>query len=93
LNGCSALSSCVQINSVGLEDDNEFVFGVQPNPASDVLNITVSYPSSAVIAASNGTIVKMLALEGMNTIDVNLFAKGVYYIRTAEGHTAKFIKE
>jgi hypothetical protein len=93
LNGCSALSTCVQINSVGLEDDKEFVFGVQPNPASDILNITVSYPTSAVIAASNGTIVKTLALEGMNTIDINLFAKGVYYIRTAEGHTEKFIKE
>ena len=93
LNGCSVLSSCVQINSVGLEDDKAFVFGVQPNPTSDVLNITVSYPTSAVIAASNGAIVKTLALEGVKTIDVSSFAKGVYYIRTDEGQTVKFIKE
>lgn len=93
LNGCTVLSNCQVINSVGFEDDKVFVFGVQPNPTSDVLNITVSYPTSAEITASNGAILKTLALEGVKTIDVSTYAPGVYFIRTAEGQTVKFIKE
>jgi len=58
-----------------------------------VLNITVSYPTSAEITASNGAILKTLALEGVKTIDVSTYAPGVYFIRTAEGQTVKFIKE
>ncbi len=93
LNGCTVISSCVQISSVGLEEDKTLVLGVQPNPTFGVLNISVSYPTSAVITASNGTVVKTLALEGVKTIDVSSFATGVYYIRTSEGQTVKFIKE
>jgi uncharacterized membrane protein len=93
LNGCVAVSNCEVITSVGLEEDKTLVLGVQPNPTFGVLNISVSYPTSAVITASNGTVVKTLALEGVKTIDVSSFATGVYYIRTSEGQTVKFIKE
>jgi UDP-N-acetyl-D-mannosaminuronic acid transferase (WecB/TagA/CpsF family) len=93
LNGCTVTSVCETITSVGLEDDKVLVIGVQPNPTSGVLNISVSYPTSAVITTSNGTVVASLDLENVKTIDVSSFAMGVYYIRTAEGQTVKFIKE
>ena len=93
LNGCSAMSSCVQIGSVGLEEDKLDRLTIQPNPTSGILMITVSQPTNAVVSAANGTIVATLKLEGETVIDATKFATGVYYLRTTEGQTVKFIKQ
>jgi hypothetical protein len=93
LNGCSALSSCVQISSVGLEEDKVEMLNIQPNPTSGMLIITVSQPTDAVVTASNGTIITTLKLEGETVLDATKYATGVYYLRTSEGQTVKFIKE
>jgi len=93
LNGCSAMSSCVQIGSVGLEEDKLDRLTIQPNPTSGILMITVSEPTNAVVSAANGTIVATLKLEGETVIDATKFATGVYYLRTTEGQTVKFIKQ
>ena len=55
--------------------------------------ITVSQPTNAVVSAANGTIVATLKLEGETVIDATKFATGVYYLRTTEGQTVKFIKQ
>jgi hypothetical protein len=93
LNGCSTMSSCVQITSVGLEEDKVEMLNIQPNPTSGMLIITVSQPTDAVVTASNGTIITTLKLEGETVLDATKYATGVYYLRTSEGQTVKFIKE
>ena len=93
LNGCTTLSSCVQITSVGLDEDKLDLLTIQPNPASGMLMITVLQPTNAVVSAANGTVIATLKLEGKTVLDVTKYATGVYYLRTSEGQTVKFIKE
>jgi hypothetical protein len=93
LNGCSTISSCVQITTVGLEEDKVEMLNIQPNPTSGMLIITVSQPTDAVVTASNGTIITTLKLEGETVLDATKYATGVYYLRTSEGQTVKFIKQ
>jgi hypothetical protein len=93
LNGCSALSACVQIGSVGLEEDKLDWLTIQPNPTSGMLMIMVSQPTNAVVSAANGTVIATLKLDGETVLDATKFATGVYYLRTSEGQTVKFIKQ
>ncbi len=93
LNGCSAMSSCVQIGSVGLEEDKPDWLTIQPNPTSGMLMIKVSQPTNAVVSAANGTVIATLKLEGETVLDATKFATGVYYLRTTQGQTVKFIKQ
>ena len=93
LNGCTAISSCVQIGSVGLEEDKLDWLTIQPNPTSGMLIITVSKPTNTVVSAANGTVITTLKLEGETVLDATKFATGVYYLRTTEGQTVKFIKQ
>jgi surface protein len=64
-----------------------------PNPATNKLTVTKEGTTSAQITSSNGAILAELELNGETTIDVSSYAPGVYFIRTAEGQTVKFIKE
>jgi hypothetical protein len=64
-----------------------------PNPASNQLTIKTSLPNSGMITATSGAILTTLYLNGETTIDVSTYAPGVYFIRTTEGQTVKFIKE
>jgi hypothetical protein len=93
LNGCSVISTCVQISSVGLNEDKLDLLTIQPNPTSGLLMITVSLPTVAVVTAANGKVIAALKLEGETVLDATQFATGVYYIRTSEGQTVKFIKQ
>jgi hypothetical protein len=93
LNGCSAMSSCVQIGSVGLEEGKLDWLTIQPNPTRGMLMISVSQPTNAVVSAANGTVIATLKLEGETVLDATKFATGVYYLRTTEGQTVKFIKQ
>jgi len=69
------------------------MLNIQPNPTSGMLIITVSEPTNAVVTASNGAIITTLKLEGETVLDATKYATGVYYLRTSEGQTVKFIKE
>ena len=93
LNSCSAISSCVQISSVGLKEDKLDLLTIQPNPTSGLLMITVSQPTNAVVSAANGIVIATLKLEGETVLDATKFAAGVYYLRTQDGQTLKFIKQ
>lgn len=64
-----------------------------PNPVVDVLHIIAKTPAAAIITSSTGAIVRELEFNGETTLDVSTYALGVYFIRTAEGQTVKFVKE
>jgi len=73
--------------------DNVEQIHLQPNPTNGIMKVTVKEPTSAFITASNGAILSTLELKGETTIDISTFTPGVYFIRTAEGQTVKFVKE
>jgi hypothetical protein len=66
---------------------------VYPNPVSDIVTIKTSQPTTALFMGANGSILTNLELNGETAIDVSSYAPGVYFIRTAEGQTVKFIKQ
>jgi hypothetical protein len=76
-----------------LDEDKLDLLTIQPNPTSGMLMITVSQPTNAVVSAANGTVITTLKLEGETVLDATQFATGVYYLRTTEGQTVKFIKQ
>lgn len=93
LNSCSTISSCIQIVSLGLEEDTFDWLTIQPNPTSGMLMITVSQPTNAVVSSASGSVIATLKLESETVLDATKFATGVYYLRTTQGQTVKFIKQ
>lgn len=65
---------------------------IYPNPASSQINLKATQPTTAVITATNGTILENIDLNGKTTIDVSAYAPGVYFIRSSNGQTVKLIK-
>ena len=92
LNGCSAISSCVQINSVGLDELKLNILTVKPNPTNGNLTVLVSKPTSAIIMSSNGLEISNVKLNGEIILDTSNYASGIYFIRTDDGQVTKFIK-
>lgn len=78
------------ISSVAL--NNLEKLEVFPNPATEVINLTISQPTSISITSATGQIIRELDLDGNATIDVSTFTNGIYFIKTSEGQTVKFIK-
>jgi len=79
--------------TAGLNDTAINQLSVFPNPASHLVNLIAAQPTTAVFMAANGSILSTLELNGETTVDVSTYAPGVYFIRTAEGQTVKFIKQ
>jgi hypothetical protein len=77
----------------GLNEEVTLNVVVSPNPAANLLKIKTATPTSAMITSANGTIMSNLELNGNAQVDVSTFAPGVYFIRTTEGQTVKFVKQ
>ncbi|MBL0912418.1 MAG: T9SS type A sorting domain-containing protein [Bacteroidia bacterium] len=79
------------------ESSNEVAFDVYPNPATDVLNISLNGISSVQIMDITGkTVVSVANVAGnVYSLNVNDLSKGAYVVRVSSNgsvHTAKFIK-
>jgi hypothetical protein len=104
-NGCSAISDTsyvsqlVTLNSIS---NNNFEFKVYPNPAKDILNISVSgsFPfgerwREATITIQNTlgeTVYSQSNNNALKIIDMSGFANGVYFVKIGE-KSFKFVKE
>jgi photosystem II stability/assembly factor-like uncharacterized protein len=77
----------------GVVENNLQQISVYPNPSSDVINLSISQPTTISITTSTGQIVRELELDVNSTIDVSTFTNGLYFIKTSEGQTVRFIKE
>jgi hypothetical protein len=75
------------------EVENMGTLTCYPNPAKEKISIISSELTTCTISTANGTVLSTVELNGETTVDVNTYAPGVYFIRTAEGQTVKFIKE
>lgn len=78
---------------LGFTDIANSIYNVFPNPTSNLITISSKKPSAAIITSGNGTILANLELGSETTVDVSTYSPGIYFIRTSEGQTLKFIKE
>jgi uncharacterized delta-60 repeat protein len=65
---------------------------VFPNPANDVVKIQSSQPTEITVTTIDGAQVGTYTVNGLTTVSVADYPSGIYFIRTAEGQTVKFIK-
>jgi hypothetical protein len=90
-NGCTDTSSCTLITTVSVQEMSQaLAISIFPNPANDVLNVTVESPSSGqslftiTNAAGQSVHSEFVKLAtGKNTLRCNVkeFARGVYFVK------------
>jgi hypothetical protein len=78
---------------LSINETNVNVLHAYPNPTKDQLTLSVTGNTAVQITDMSGTIVDRIDIIGQTNIDVSSYSQGVYFIRTAEGQTVKFIKE
>jgi hypothetical protein len=66
---------------------------IYPNPANNELTVSGSQNTAITVVSVTGSVMSTIELNGTAAIDVSTYAPGVYFVRTAEGQTKKFIKE
>jgi hypothetical protein len=93
LNETVAVTGNTTENTSNLNENTLTLLSIFPNPGSGMITLSVNQPTTAVFMSTNGAILANLELNGETSIDVSTYAPGVYFIRTAEGQTVKFIKE
>lgn len=79
--------------SAGLNNETISLIEVYPNPANDILNIELSQTSNISVLDINGVEILKRVVNNNYQLDVTTFASGIYFIRTSDGQTVKFIKE
>lgn len=84
------LSSVAPTQFVGINETEELIFGIFPNPANEVLNIQGDFSGDAevVIMDGAGRIINSSNVSN-NKVDVSNLMSGVYFVKvTAEGKTS-----
>lgn len=89
LDGTASYSSLVTLTNTA-QNNNLQIF---PNPASNgIVNIVSANAVKANIYNSGGVMVKTISLQkGRNTIDIRNLSAGVYFVKTNEGNTSRFV--
>ncbi len=83
-NGCTEMTNCVRLGSLGIDDDNSNTFSIYPNPSNGFFSIELAELSSATtvrITNAAGQLVYMSALNDTKT-DISLedIEAGVYFV-------------
>ncbi|MES2800328.1 MAG: ELWxxDGT repeat protein [Bacteroidota bacterium] len=71
-------------------ENNMIIF---PNPTKGKLQVKFEIAEEFKIIDLNGTVLTTSDFQQDHLIDVSTYAPGIYFIRTSEGQTVKFIKE
>ncbi|MES2800325.1 MAG: LamG-like jellyroll fold domain-containing protein [Bacteroidota bacterium] len=66
---------------------------VFPNPANDILNMQLPTDAEVTVLNISGAELMKTRVQQNHQVDISSLSKGVYFVRTAEGQTVKFIKE
>jgi hypothetical protein len=89
----------VEGSTLSLNQPQQSVFSLYPNPATDVLNIGLSHPENSITDAQIYDLAGRLVIsvKDAQQISVQDLSKGTYIIRITDNdgrnHTSKFIKE
>ena len=94
-NGCTQTSECLNVNTVGINENDKKVFVVYPNPSEGVFTIknTIKDNTTFTITDITGKVVKIGWLNyGENIVDLAKNANGVYLLNI-EDQTIKLVKK
>ncbi len=95
VSGCSDTTACVAITTIGLA---ETTFGdglsVYPNPSNGVFTIELTDASANVVItnAIGEFVTQMTVVNGLNTLDLQHEADGVYFINVTSENKQQVIK-
>jgi subtilisin-like proprotein convertase family protein len=95
LGSCADTSACVNINTVGIaENQNAYPFMVNPNPATNQIIVSTAMAQEiTLLDAAGGLVMKIMLREGDNTIDISRLPSGLYLIRNESGGSIHLIKK
>lgn len=88
-----AIASFSENCLAGLEEPLITELIVSPNPTLANISVITTFATNLEIKNINGMLIQQVPSNGAITIDLTNFASGVYFVRTSEGQTVKFIKE
>jgi hypothetical protein len=95
--GWSITDGGLDCSSLSTEGFDIIGLNLYPNPASSVLNISVSNTLNnqpyKIIDTLGKVILKGNLKEGANSINVAHLSKGIYYLKVSDKRAASFIKE
>lgn len=100
-NGCSAMSICLNVTSIGIEEQELPLFTLSPVPVTDILTVELSRtPQNASITVLDmtGRAVLQRTIGGTrrNRLDVSGLTPGAYFLRlSADGvsRVVRFVRE
>ncbi len=88
-----AIASFSENCLAGLEEPLITELIVSPNPTLANISVITTFATNLEIKNINGMLIQQVPSNGAITIDLTNYASGVYFVRTSEGQTVKFIKE
>jgi hypothetical protein len=97
LNGCTDTSSCVNISTVGVnQNSNNNEINIYPNPAKDAITVNLGAVKNAQISIINITGQEVYALENVNepktVISLKELNKGIYFVKVKNGQQQQELK-
>jgi hypothetical protein len=93
LPNCSDTTECYsEFASLNENAIDQMLLMAKPNPVNDFLSIYSSRVTQAQITSANGALIETIRLDVESNLDVTKYPSGIYFIKTLEGQTAKFVK-
>ncbi|KAF2338982.1 T9SS type A sorting domain-containing protein, partial [Flavobacterium nitrogenifigens] len=89
--GCTIVSDCISVSTLGLDDFKISDFKMYPVPSKGILNIVTKYNGNYNIIDASGKIVKSVNLDAdiLNTIHLENLTDGVYLIKKTDRNSFK----
>jgi hypothetical protein len=89
--GCTIVSDCITVSTLGLYDFKAADFKMYPVPSKGILNILTRYDGNYSIIDAAGKIVKSINLnaDSLNTIHLENLSDGVFLIKKTDGNSFK----
>jgi hypothetical protein len=91
-NGCSASASIVLGTQAGVDELNQSIISVYPNPTKDALTIDFEGTFTYELLAINGDVILKGIATDKEIIDMNSLANGVYFISVTSNENTNTVK-
>jgi hypothetical protein len=86
-NGCSSTSSCVTISTVGLDEIDQTIFTVYPNPNNGTFKIVTELQTTITVTNASGQLITTQLLgPGESTIELTNAESGIYFITARDSN-------
>ncbi|MBJ2124371.1 Ig-like domain-containing protein [Flavobacterium sp. IB48] len=89
--GCTIVSDCINVSTLGLDDFKVSDFKMYPVPSKGILNVVTKYDGNYIIIDTSGKIIKSVNLKTdiLNTIHLENLEDGIYLIKKIDNGSFK----